>query len=282
MVDINDFPKEEFDVCILVAGNFELLTIIENGFVKSDKNVLYATDYWNENRFDHSVKTMFDVVYGRPSYLVDNNTFKKGFFNGGRLLVGSEFIDLKKAPPKIKKNLSYFGKLYGSRDYTSFLKILDSISKQIEKTNFQMIIYTDKVSLRKKYKNISFKNLVFGEKYYESLSDSDWLLVLDNTVEYQKWIPSKLYEAMLYKKPIVLFTDNPKSFSLVDIHLYDLFFIVDMNNFNDQTIAEFVEFLNKTDGKTSNIDLFSIFPECDKKNFYKQLMKDLYGEDLNQ
>ena len=116
-----------------------------------------------------------------------------------------------------------------------------------------------------KYKHIIFKKEIYDERYELEVEKTNVLLVLDNKAEFLKWVPSKLYDAMAIGKPIILFSNNPKSYALKEIEKYDLYHIVNYDDFNTSDIIKLNAFLQENYAKKSSIKFDSIFMLCNKK-----------------
>ena len=260
------FKNNQFDLTIVIAGNFELSKLIESKTINTRIAVLYATDYWNKPNSEEDISNYlfktYDYILGRDFYLGDKELlkFNDKYISAGPIIEQVQRFDQKQYD---KISLSYFGSLYGVRDTDKFLDIVEQIGKQIEEVSVS--IFTNASVDSKKYRHVAFKKEKYGDKYISEVDKTNVLLVLDNKSEYAKWVPSKLYDAMSIGKPIVLFTNNPNSYSLKEAKKYDLFYVINYDKCTLNDLDNLKKFLQENYLKKSSLNFESIYKICDKK-----------------
>lgn len=262
---IKSFLKNShFDLVIVVAGNFRLSRLIENRMINCKKSFLYATDYWNNPKSNEDITdylfSVYDAVFGRSFYIDKFCKYCDRLFEAGPIIEHNKAFDQLQSN---KYNLSYFGTFYGSRDTDSFLNAIESIRRHIN--TVKITLFSNISPRNKTYKQIIFKSEIYDKKYEKEIEKTNVLLVLDNKTEFQKWIPSKLYDAMAIGKPIIFFTNNHNSFALDEIKKYDLFYVINYDNYSVDDIKNLDKFLQKNYLNKTSLDFDSVFKNCNKK-----------------
>lgn len=265
------FKYNRFDAIIFVAGNYEIINTLDVNEILAKKRILYAIDYWKyPNGIDYSniIKNKFDFIIGQKSYgaayFLMNSYFESGII-----------IENKKKLTKFSYNniFSYFGNFYGARDGDAFLKVITKMSRDISDSVFN--IYTNNKKMKSKHRNIFFKKEVYGKKYENEIRDSNFLLILDNRKIFSKWIPSKLYEAMAYGKPIIFITNNMDSYALQELKKYDLYFIINYDDPFCYDLDKLRSFIQTAKNKISLVNFYKNFPYCQVENLVDLIMRNL-------
>ncbi len=264
----------KYDLLIIFAGDFELIDIVKRKIIKAKKNILYATDDWtlftnNQKDFEMQINVLFDCIYAMEAVynnvIIDKDKFRKL----------SPLFEIDKETQrftnKSKRPLgAYFGTL--GRERTSDL-FFNKIEKLTEQNDF--IFYTSDIEQLNQIKKqeIQISGYVAKKEYQSALAKADFLIILDNHGKYRNFIPSKIYEYIGTRKPILFFYYEENSLGYKVMQPYDLVLFINLNKKNDTDSLNY--FIENNFRKNSKKGLYDIYPDCSPEIFINKMIGDL-------
>lgn len=186
----------------------------------------------------HSILYDYDGVIGNQ-------------FTGFENKLHGFYIPIFESSQQIKRNYSivYGGSFYGSfRSKELITSFLSSASKRDSRVKFD--IYTDSSFPVFDDYRISIHKMISPDEYENIISKCLAVIVVGNG-DYFGSIPSKILEAISFKKPIIALNFVEKPYY---VKKYPYFFIENENNCIEKII-------NISESELLNFDIYSSFPE---------------------
>jgi hypothetical protein len=263
---INKYISDKkFDYIVFCCGNYKILKVIDKNIEEKYKGkmILYSLDPFYENKLKQAsfsfskINDEFSLIMVPPAFFHNHPELKK---NNNVIPVNFPIVWAEE-DKTIKKNnkitLCYFGSFYNVRDNEGACAILNNLPEYIE-----IIFYTDAVpSIKKRFKRITFKSFVFGRDLEKAQRQTDFFINIDNDLQHSDYVPSKTYEYIGLKKPIITFFSNKNSYTLKDLSKYDLSLTVDINENILESQNRIIEYIKQNNGIFSKLNLPFIYRE---------------------
>lgn len=185
--------------------------IINNPY--NERNILEKAFYFTLNKKIYNGN--FKIVV--PSKKMQYNFEKQGFERVSYIPHSFSNQQLKRKTTQSKFIIGYFGSLNQRRNPLELLTAINDAQEFVISNKFQFVFYGN---ISKKLKSIMRNNYHFREDEvifnksipYKDVQDKimncDALLVIDAPIQNSLFAPSKLFEYMAFKKPILAISPN--------------------------------------------------------------------------
>lgn len=228
--------------------------------------------FFNEVFFTDSHRSIYDI----PKY---DFIEKKHFLKLPSILIDYLYKEQDSIKSSDEYNLSYVGSISKlNRNPDKIFEFLTNVANDYKiKLNILFYGKLNNYNFKKfkdEYINIEYKGIVSKEEVYEIYEKTDFLINIDNIN--QTMIPSKIFEFISFKKPIINFTTYTES--IIDTYLrdYDNYISIKYidSNFEkeEERIYNFFE-----EGRCKRVDVDKIinsYSEYSPKTLFTMLNKE--------
>lgn len=261
-------------------------------FILFDPKVSYAEACIESNV--SYIQILFDTYIERPniekektkeeeSYIIDHAKayFVPSFFADGYqkeygsckfagkikaydlpLLVSREKVQNAFQKNTEKYDYAYFGQMQSFRN-------ADIIKKSLAELGITMDVFP--ANTQSGDQVFRGHEAVAGEQLWETVAGSRFLVAFDNSVPYDRYLPSKVYLYVSFTKPIIVFGDNECSALKEFLNDYPLYYY---QNIHESTEG-LVRFIQSTDSDGFDEKLYSKYEQYLPENALKQVMNEL-------
>ena len=161
-----------------------------------------------------------------------------------------------------KKTIAYGGSFY--KEFRSTSCLFAFLAKNSSRKDVTFKIYSNIKKPDYCYDNVVFNEVVSKDEF-ERVCNSSFALIVIGNGNYSKTIPSKILEAISYKKPIIGLNFNSGGETL--LNRYPLYFDGESNDVIDKVINAKLNF---------DIDLLKIYPERDPCILIDSLIESIF------
>lgn len=243
------FEKEKFDYVIGASGPFCYMNAAFN--FSKQKNIKFGMIYFDPFTNNISAKNKKERLrieqkwYNHASFVFEEKNASKMPFKDSKKT--SIIYDI---PLFVRETSNKKGReiVYGGAFYDKFRseQLLSEFLNQSNAVSEHFKIFSNKKDIFKNFKNVTSSDLVDNAVFEQECFNSKAIIVIGNGKE-SKTYPSKLIDAISFKKPIIGINLNddfikyPYYFSSNDEKLFEKINLIDINELN-------------------NVDLYKLFP----------------------